>query len=352
MCLFVDIYIYNSLFNFKTIITSFKISIHRGVLNSIKHYKSREGFPKKIFFPTVLVLVMSTGKVNSVAPRRKYWRRNKASSTPPKLSTSEKGLFHGLKITPPVNPPDATAQPWNSVNLQHMHKTGAYRVANLITVIRTQLDPTSRGFNQNTPFADADGAFRIQIRLKAILVWNLTGKVLGLSVNDFTSAKFGGDQLGGWVDCGGPAHFPAVGFRYPATHQNFVLRPDKSLQAEELFTLTAGDSDSLLIHIHLSWRFDGPIRFAMPRQIADIISGNVSDIRENQPSIVRTTLDGVAVAASVVQVLAANDQDSQFLNPSLRSVESLESRLEQVEEFIAKVSLSDASSETSRFEHV
>lgn len=265
-------------------------------------------------------------KVNSRKNQnnRKFWRSKRPSQN--------KSLFLGQKFTPSLNPPDITAQPWCNVILAQVDNHQKFFYSDLVKWLKIQVDPEHRGFNRNDFDSNSEDSFRVQFKLRSVTVWNLTGKVLGLSVNDFTTARGGSDQLGGWVDCGGPSSFPAVGYRYPSSHQNFVFRPDQSNKSSELFVTTAGQSDSLLYHISISYRFDGPIKFIVPAQVAEIISSNVCDIKSNQPSILNRIKDGVEVGAAVITAVSTTG-DSNALIPS-GSINSKESIGDQIKDLV------------------
>lgn len=167
----------------------------------------------------------------------------------------------GGRFTPPPNPPSVTYQPWNHVTVMTIVKgeEKEYKLTDIVTILKKQLDPTNRGFNQGT----GEHTLVLQIRLDSITAWNLTGRVVALSISDYTDAaqaKENREQLAGLVDAGTTTHTPAVGYRYPSSLRQTVLRNDKYDRDVVIMTLSAGSTDTVCIHISLEYKFDGPVK--------------------------------------------------------------------------------------------
>lgn len=171
----------------------------------------------------------------------------------------EKQLTGG-KVTPSPNPPDITYQPWNQVVLMDILTGGGktYDVQMLVDLLKAQVDPKKRGFNQGT----GESTLIIQLRISTVYAWNLTGKVISLSLTDFTDSRTASEnreQLAGLVDAGTRTHTPAVGYKYPSSLRQTVLQNDKYDRNVDLFVVNFGSTDSVCLHIHIEYRFDGPI---------------------------------------------------------------------------------------------
>lgn len=213
----------------------------------------------------------------------------------------------GGHFSPATNPPQVTYQPWNRVIIVHpFTATLTLKVQDLLYLIRSQVDPTNRGFNQTT---SGDARFVLQICLHTISVWNLTGRVISLAVDDFsdTRAGTGGrDQLCGLVDTGSTTHTPCIGYKYPSSLQHHVLRTDDNEGGVILLTSQSGTGDQCVLYLTLTYRFDGPVK------APNILSPSVEmikaleTIKAQQPSTISKVVDGVAKAAEVVYVAAAS----------------------------------------------
>lgn len=217
--------------------------------------------------------------------------------------------------------------PWNGITLVVSHSnTMTVKVPDIAKFLRNQADPNGRGFNKETT---GDGRFIIQFRLQHIQSWNLTGRVISLSIDDYldTIADSGArDQLCGLVDTGNSTHTPAVGFRLSSAHQSAVLRNDDKYSEMILLTVSAPKGDQCITYIKMLWRFDGPavhptlssIEHTI-QTVADTITKHIDD---SKPTIVSRVVDGVSAAASVVAVASGGVTDT---------IESLTSRLALLE---------------------
>lgn len=230
----------------------------------------------------------------------------------------------GHKISPGVNPPDLTYQPWNNVILL-LPRSGkdnvAVTVRDLADRLKEQIDPTKHGFRQ-------DKDYRVQMRVQTIRVWNLTGKMVALSVEDFldsTKDKKGVDQLCGLVDAGSATHTPAIGYVLPLAHRNCVLRNDDDESDHTIFLVSSGSGDQVYCYVTLLWRFDGPVKtVAFHNQMITMIKGFRADnndkmtttiqelqnvvkaITDNSPSLIKK---GVEIAACVAPLVAEEGTD-------------------------------------------
>lgn len=252
-----------------------------------------------------------------------------------------KTSMNGGKIRVPPNPPDVKYQPWMRINLVHSFKSSTSLAAqDILQIIKKQIDPTKRGFNQETA---GDERFVLQMKFNSFRIWNLTGRSVSLSVEDFTDSKNaagGREQLCGLVDIGTQIHTPAVGYLLPASHRNHVIRTDDITGSDIIVNCTAGDNDTCVLYIDLSFRFDGPVvapKLLLPDDIlingtetsntlaytqANILSNMHSAVQElkiiaentekEKPSVVRKIVDGVEEIALLVTNLAGVSSASSF----------------------------------------
>lgn len=235
--------------------------------------------------------------------------------------------IRGHKLNVPSNPPDVTYQPWQHVCLVNTFiSEWTPKVKDISDLIKKQLDPSNRGFNQVTT---GDGRFIIQFKLQQIRTWNLTGKTIALSVEDFTSpstAAGGRDQLCGLVDTGTQLHTPALGYRLPVSHQNIVLRTDDKQGDDFLFNVMCGSRDTAQAYIDILYRFDGPVHapkiMSVNRELVNsvnkvlstnerlsAIAENIQAIaelaKEHQPSMIQKVFDSKIVDAIPVVAMSA-----------------------------------------------
>lgn len=202
-----------------------------------------------------------------------------------KQNTSNKFVTHsqikGGRFSPPTNPPDLTYQPWHPITLVSSltgQKDNNLQLNHFLDILRKQLDPTSRGFNQQKT---GDARFVAQFRFQSFQLWNLSGKIIALSITDFTesaSASGGRDQLCGLIDTGSSFHIPTVGYTLPIGHQNHVLRVDDIEGKDIIVNIACGVGDNLMLYTRVLWRFDGPVK---------IPSISVSQIRDTSEEVER-----------------------------------------------------------------
>lgn len=247
--------------------------------------------------------------------------------------------LNGGKIEIPQNPPEVTYQPWNQATIVHTF-TGelSFQVKDILNLLKNQLDPTKRGFNQTT---SGDGRFVVQLRFFSIKVWNLTGRVVSLSVDDYLDSKAasgGREQLCGIVDTGHNNSIPAAGYLLPSSHRQHVVRVDDQEEKTYVFHSQVGASDNGIVYVHLAYRFDGPVHPPLiftpiaavlqqqDYQIAEAQNSNsrlatlsgkltkihklLSNYSEKGPSVVKKVVEGVEQAALLVSLLGEEDADS------------------------------------------
>lgn len=223
----------------------------------------------------------------------------------------------GSRYSPPTNPPDTTAQPWWSLVISSIRKPGDYTFDTLVTDFLKQVGQ-GLTFNPTGYNTDTGKPFRIQLRVERVAVWNLSGRIVSLSVwdveerHDATTQSTQTDLLGGWVDCGGANCFPSVGYSYPSSHHRRVYRPDPRYAEVKLFTTTGGSSDWILYHIHIHWRADGLTKFSTVKSEVEEITDSVVDLKvaldKEGPSLASRTLQNVGrIAANYVIPLALGE---------------------------------------------
>lgn len=219
----------------------------------------------------------------------------------------------GGAFRPPSNPPQVTYIPWNNVTLVISHNTDlSLKVNDILGYLKSQLDPTSRGFNSTE---SGDKRFVVQMRIHSIASWNLTGRVISLSVEDFSdtnTATSGRDQLVGLVDTGTSTHTPAVGYKIPSNLSQHVIRTDDVTGPMYLLTVTAPSGSQLVTYVKISYRFDGPAKhpeiLSPLAEIETTIKEAVKDY--NKRSTIDILVDGIAYTAQIAAVtsLASNSR--------------------------------------------
>jgi hypothetical protein len=272
---------------------------------------------------------------------RKRGANNKRKSRSSRVQSNSvsyvtRSSLNGGKFPPGINPPDVTYQPWWPITVIETAKGGSMMtVKSICDRIRTQTDPNKRGFNQNKSDSTSDNAFRMQIKIHSVSAWNLTGRMLALSIEDFTdsnTATGGRDQLCGIVDTGTPQHTPAVGYKLPLSASSHVLRNDDKGGELSILEVQAASTDVLVIYIKTSFRFDGPVRiptYDSPLQTvsneirsdmdADMeelnssiqqLTVTIDKLIEKQPSTVSKVVEGVTYLATYVLPLGASSKHS------------------------------------------
>lgn len=266
---------------------------------------------------------MSTNTLKS--RRQKRGGRRIQQQHKQKSSVVTTKQLYGSKLSPPDNPPDVQFMPWNRTTLVSLGSPSSgsetFMVKDFCGKLRSQCDPTKRGFNQ---VASGDGRFIVQFKIHSVMVWNLSGYMVALAVDDFSDvveAKGDRDQLFAGVDTGTPNHVPRIGYHLPAAHQSLVLRSDDVEGASVIYTVQGAANDKLLIYTDVSWRFDGPPKIfkqenLMLRVVKAVnitnthltrIAEDTEQIRDNQPSTANEIIKDVSKAASYVIPIAGAD---------------------------------------------
>lgn len=209
-----------------------------------------------------------------ITQRSQNWKRNKPTSQLPRNSyflNKRKGLasqnyvtqlgLHGGKLSPPSNPPDVQYQPWNRVTLCFTSAPKLYTLKMISDTLKFQIDPNGNGLNQ---MVSSEKRFRWQLKIFKVTVWNLTGKIIALSATDPTDkdlASGNRDQLCGIVDTGTSDSTARIGYLYPSSIRSRVFRPDDQEGGSDFFQVaTSSSKDTVLYHIELAYKFDGPTK--------------------------------------------------------------------------------------------
>lgn len=264
---------------------------------------------------------------NRRGPRQGAPRARNSRSMKDFVTKSE---IKGMKVTPSTNPPDTTIQPWYPyVIVDTFHGSFNYKVGDLAKYLRKMMDPNGWGFNPSDTGAKP---FRVQFRLQSVYVWNLSGKFITLSVEDFhdtQSAKGGRDQLCGLIDSGTQNHTPAIGYKLPLSCRNTVLRNDDQETGIYVFHSQAADGDVCLVHAHVLWRFDGPVlppansavtlhdlneNIRILSQTAESLKEISEQNRKEKPSTISKIIGGVSQLALLVSTVAGEEDSFSLLS--------------------------------------
>lgn len=274
--------------------------------------------------------------------------------------------LRGGKIHVPINPPEIAYQPWMPLTLVHTGSSSDVHltVRDICKQIKEQIDPMDHALKSfGKDWADTECI--MQIRLRSIRAWNLTGRMISLSVDDFSDiAKATGDvdTLCGLVDTGSSLHIPAIGYRLPASHSNMVLRNDKATNGAILFHVMAPRNDTYIIYTSLFFRFDGPAKLSgfdntmvtLLKQIANStartarvgtdIAKNVKDLadRSDHSTMMNTISKGVEVVGPAVFALPAlTDEEDKFRIEMRDKIDHLISVTTSVKDDVSVISASE-----------
>jgi len=233
----------------------------------------------------------------------------------------------GGKFSPSTNPPDVDFQPWHRVTLvDPFSGTMTVSVDSLKDKLRKQLDPTGRGFN---PEDSGDKRFVPQFKIHTVQAWNLTGHIISISIQDFTdskSASSGQDQLAGIVDTGSPGLLPKVGFKYPVSHRNHVLRCDDYEHAIQIASMQVGPSDQGLAYITVEYRFDGATTLPTTNNLFSVLTQCYSKLRTINNSANHTTLNTRLTAETAERILSKMPTISTVVTPDSTPSDSSENQ--------------------------
>lgn len=249
--------------------------------------------------------------------------------TSPSSKFVKKFDLNGGKLTVPSNPPEVTYQPWNSaVIVDSFSDSLDMTVHSLTRLLNKQLDPNGHAF-KDCPDSYSSNEFRLLIKIHSVRAWALNGKMIALSVEDFlvpNKDKAAVDQLCGIVDIGNANHIPGLGYKLPASHQQAVIRDDKTaFGLQHLFSIKC--DGAAICYINVSWRCDGPSTLPtfqtnietlvrtiqmtsnnsnyQVRQIRDRmakVNQQLDDLIASQPGIINEVLNEVPIGAAAVTV--------------------------------------------------
>lgn len=200
----------------------------------------------------------------------------------------------GGKMNVPSNPPSVSYQPWMPIIVVHTGKSGeiVIKMSDLVNQLIQQIDPTNHAISQNPV---------INIKIRSVRAWNVSGTIIALSVDDFSDADKAikdVDMLCGIVDTGSASHVPAVGYDLPVSLKNVVLRNGSDPSTDKdviLYHIVSGQNDSVIIYTSIFWKFDGPSKFTgfqstMMQAICDI-RDNTDKTKKNTKALTKVTKD-------------------------------------------------------------
>lgn len=259
---------------------------------------------------------------NKSTARSRQWKNVRSQGTSQARYVTKRSLDGG-RFSPLNNPPDVNYQPWYSttVVISNTKADTEVTVATIVSKLKQQVDPINTFFSQSPV---------LQLKIHEITAWNLTGKLIALSVTDFSdvnSSKSDREQLCGLVDAGTNNHIPAVGYLLPANFRNTVLRNDDIQSKIVIFNVQCSSDNQTLIYIRLSWKGDGPVKipklFGTFQALANIetstghvksIKNKITEAIKRLPDTVKTVKSGVEMAAMLVAVLGdTEDEDFEDL---------------------------------------
>lgn len=176
------------------------------------------------------------------------------------VTTSE---LHGGKFSPSENPPDITYQAWYPLTVV-IQAIGEKQVtySDLLGSLKKQIDPTGN-LLKNKASGDDKGVVITKIR--SIRAWNLSGKIIGLTVFDYMSVvkSNSAEAVCGIIDTGNTNHTPSVGYHLSSSLSNYTLRNgnnDDNDEARPLFNVFSSTNDTAIIYVNVFWRCDGPVK--------------------------------------------------------------------------------------------
>lgn len=293
------------------------------------------------------------------SPSEPRVRRNRPRNAARMSAFITKRSVNGGRINPGQNPPPLSFQSWNPQVLVIPFK-GDYSCTpiDLAKALRKQLDPTKRGFNWFDTKATEHEAFRVQLRLDMVRVWNISGRMVALSVNDFVDDTAGTqtgerDQVCGLIDTATQQSTACIGYQLPHHLKSMVLRNDDLQKDNKLFHITAGRTDGCIIYLNIHWRFDGPTELPTFDQTMyqliqgiNVKTGNI--LKQNQEklgSILRTLeefregaketttskiFNGITKIVPIVATVAAAEEDEWNGDNVRQTLERIESHLQQL----------------------
>lgn len=237
---------------------------------------------------------------------------------------SHKDFRGGRIYSKHFTPPSVSLQPWYSqvvvISLSGSQWIGT---GSIVSSLKKQI------------YSDAREDWGVFIRYKSVHIWNLTGRSCALSPYDLSGTSV--DQLGGFMDAGGPSSFPNIHYKWPLSQTEIVHNnKDQSDSAKNVFNSLLPSGDSGVAHIQVLWRFGSKtviptlIDSKIERGLRQVNASQISVLKELQdikdqvkPSIVKKVIDGAVVGAEVVTALA--DQDTlNFYERVIQCLDRLE----------------------------
>lgn len=261
-----------------------------------------------------------------------------------------KRSVNGDRLNPGPNPPSVGYQNWNNQILIKIFKSEwnptPYDIAK---ALRAQLDPNRTGLVTSEDF-------RIQFKIDSIRGWNITGRSIALSINDFVDSTASADtgerdQICGIVDTGSENHTPAVGYQLPHHLKTMVLRNDGLQRTWKVCHFTAGSNDNCVSYVNLHWRFDGPSKAPQfdqtmysllkdltrsNRAIGQINSQGFDDIHRvidnaTSKNFISRVVDGASKVLPVVASVGVGDGvDSQFQQDLFNKLDILTNQIKRL----------------------
>lgn len=234
------------------------------------------------------------------------------------------------------NPPQITYQPWYNLIVAYPHE-GELKLTPklLVEKMRVQLDPNEHGFIKTANF-------RLQVRIHSVRSWNLTGRSLAMSIDDYSvRSQSDQEQICGIVDAGTALHVPACGFKIPVSLSNIVLRNDADDKDDVIVNIMAPTGNSCMTYVDVTWRFDGPIRAPTFRYDMQTLIGGVKAVKQNTSKIkddlseitgvirsqlrsgyIDTIINGISKTAEVVAIAGASEIEDSLreLSESMRKL--------------------------------
>lgn len=251
--------------------------------------------------------------------------------------------IRGGKMNVPSNPPSIHYQPWMPLTVVHSGISGeiTIKVKDLVAEIKGQIDPTKHAL-VDYPI--------LNIRLRSVRAWNLTGRMIALTVDDFSDASKAiadVDALCGLVDTGSSTHIPAIGYEMPESHKNIVLRNGNDTSSDRdvvLYHLVCPSTDTCIMYTSILWKFDGPATFSA---FHDAMLTSVQQIERSMAS----TSSGITKLVELEEKVCKGDF-GKLLIDGIEKVApyviapitaTTEERLIRIERLLLAVNLDDAS---------
>lgn len=162
------------------------------------------------------------------------------------LKSELRRRFNGLAVTPQQDPPDVIDVPWNTLTINYGGTASAgytnYRASTLVATLAAQLSITTPDTHQ------------LEIRVLSFRAWALTGPRIGYRAYDYTPRPVqdgNATVLKEQEDAAAKNHWARVGFIWPASAQNVVLRSEPT-PVFDLEVSAAGED--VTVRVNILWR--------------------------------------------------------------------------------------------------